>query len=566
LLGDSPPFQGKTLEDLSASSTFLFNLILLGISLFGLFYILRGKNLGPILKIASLVFFALLAVLTTRTAVQAAYHNYDNANELLVYAHSAGGVKQALSQIEEISERTTGGNAIEIAYDNETSYPYWWYLRNYPNARYYGADPTRSLRDAPAILVGDANYGKIEPVVGQAYNQFQYIRLWWPNQDYYDLSWGRITDAISDPQMREALFQIWLNRDYTRYGEVTGKDTSLVNWSPSAKMRLYIRKDIVNQLWNYGSVPSDEPILADPYDGKEVALTPEKVFGIPGDKEGEFSNPRGIAIGPDGTIYITDTDNHRIQHLSQDGEVLNVWGSFGDVTTSDAPGGTFNQPWGIEIAEDGAVYVADTWNHRIQKFTADGEFITMWGYFGTGESPEAFWGPRDIALSPDGEVLVTDTGNKRVVIFDGDGNYLQQFGSAGFAPGQFDEPVGIDVDSEGTVFVADTWNQRIQVFVKQSDDSYTVLNEWEVFAWYGQSLDNKPFITTDGSGRVIISDPDGYRVIEFSEDGEIRKYWGDYGVDLNAFGMPSGVDSDGQGAIWVTDAANNRVMRFITNP
>ena len=54
-----------------------------------------------------------------------------------------------------------------MAYDNETSYPYWWYLRNYPNAQYYGANPSRALRDAPVILVGDANFGKIEPVVAQ---------------------------------------------------------------------------------------------------------------------------------------------------------------------------------------------------------------------------------------------------------------------------------------------------------------------------------------------------------------------------------------------------------------
>jgi hypothetical protein len=94
-------------------------------------------------------------------------------------------------------------------------YPYWWYLRNFPNQRYFGSTPTRDLRDVPIILVGQDNFGKIEPVVGQAYNKFDYTRIWWPNMDYMNLNKDRIKNVILNPQMREALFQIWLNRDYT---------------------------------------------------------------------------------------------------------------------------------------------------------------------------------------------------------------------------------------------------------------------------------------------------------------------------------------------------------------
>ncbi len=216
----------------------------------------------------------------------AAYINYDMATEYLVYAHSAPGVKLALAQIEEISRRTTDGLGINVAYDSDTSYPYWWYLRNYPNKVFYGSDPTRSLRESPVILVGEGNFGKIEPVVGQAYDQFDYIRLWWPNQDYFGLTLDRITSALTNPQMRQALFDIWLNRDYTLYGQVTNKDLSLANWYPSSKMRLYIRKDVAASLWNYGASPAPQELVADPYEGKNANLLADQVIGVAGSEAG----------------------------------------------------------------------------------------------------------------------------------------------------------------------------------------------------------------------------------------------------------------------------------------
>jgi DNA-binding beta-propeller fold protein YncE len=410
--------------------------------------------------------------------------------------------------------------------------------------------------------VGDNNYGKIEPVVGQAYHQFDFIRLWWPNQDYFGLTWERIINAIKDPRMRQAIFNIWLNRDYDLYGELTNKDMSLTNWYPSARMRLYIRKDVVSEIWNYGTVITQEEVVADPYEGKEIQLLADKIIGQPGTDPGQFQRPHDLAVAADGSIYVADTDNHRIQHVDSDGNTLHVWGDFGDITTDSAPEGTFNQPWGIGLGPDGSVYVADTWNHRVQKFTAEGEFINMWGYFGQAEAPEAFWGPRDIEVSPDGKVFVTDTGNKRIVVFDTDGKYLTQFGEAGMTPGQFDEPVGIALGSEGKIYIADTWNQRVQVMTPSTDETYTPSLSWEIVAWYGQSLDNKPYIAIDGSGNVFITDPEGYRILQFDSEGKFLQFWGTYSTGSDGFGMPASVAIDSTGGVWVSDAGNNRLMHF----
>ena len=461
LIGSNPPFQGSQLDQLRATSNFLMSTITVILSTWGLIALGRRWQFGQLFRLLVLSVFGLLAMLTARTAFIATYVNYDDATEYLVYAHSASPVKDVLTQVEEISNRTAGDLSMEVAYDDDVSWPFTWYLRNYSNQRYYAANPTRDLRNVPVIIVGDNNFGKIEPVVGQAFYRFDYIRMVWPDQDYFNLTWERVRSAITDPQMRAALLDIWLNRDFTRYAELNSKDLSLANWSPSDRMRMYIRKDVAAEIWEYGIAAAPEELVADPYEGKGITLQPDVYFGDNGSEPGQFLAPRGIAVAADGSVYVANSQNHRIQHLSPDGSVLDLWGSFADSAAGEAPGGTFNEPWSVAVGPDGSVFVADTWNHRVQKFSSDGVFQAMWGFFGTAETPEAFWGPRDVTVDDLGRVFVTDTGNKRVVIFDSNGGYLGQFGEVGFAPGQFDEPVGVEVDAAGRVYVADTWNQRV---------------------------------------------------------------------------------------------------------
>lgn len=566
LLGANPPFAGKELTQLEATTSFLSAILFAIVS--GYLSYKTSKSWQPTLtlKVVSVLFFAFLVLLTIHTTILASYINYDNATEFLVYAHSARGPKDILEQIEEISRRTTGGLDIRVAYDDETTYPYWWYFRNFPNQVYYEQNPTRELRNVPIILVGEKNFGKIEPVVGQAYYKFDYIRLWWPNQDYFDLNRERIKDALTKPDMRQALFNIWLNRDYTLYGQITNKDMSLSNWYPSSRMRMYIKKDLVASLWNYGSLPIETTVQADPYEGKQIKINADKIIGAAGTEPGFFQHPRDLAVAGDNSIYIVDADNHRIQHIDPDGKVLHVWGSFADINTGDAPGGTFNQPWGIALDHQGNVYVADTWNHRVQKFSSDGKFITMWGYFGQAESPTAFWGPRDIAVDSNNHLFVTDTGNKRIVVFDNNGNYLTEFGTAGLQPGEFDEPVGLAISPEGVLYVTDTWNQRVQAFAIDEQLNFTYIASWDIIGWYGQSLDNKPYIAVDQSGNVYVTDPEGYRILEFTAEGTFLRYWGDYSTGEDGFNLPISLAFDSTGGVWVTDSGNGRIMHFTLPP
>ena len=563
LLGTNPPFQGKNLDQLAATSTFITGFLAVVVSGAGLVYLFRDWKTSQIGHVVILAGFGLLTVLTVHTSILANFINYNDATEYLVYAHCGPGIKDALAQIEELSIRTTGGLSMPVAYDDQTTYPYWWYLRDFTDQRYYGATPTRDLRNVPVILVGDTNYAKIEPIVGQAYDMFQYIRIWWPNQDYFDLNWDRIRYVLTNPQMRSAIFQVWLNHDYMQYGQVTNKDMSLTNWSPSATFRLYIRKDMVAKLWNYGSTEAPTTVAADPYEGKQLKISADNTIGTKGNGPLELTNPHEMAIAPDGSIYVADAGNSRIQHLTAEGALISSWGEYGTANgnTAAAPG-TFNDPWGIAVGPDGSVYVADTWNNRIQKFTAKGEFVKQWGVSGQGETPFALWGPRGIAVDAQGHVYVADTGDKRIVIYDSDGNFIAQFGSVGSDPGQFNEPVGVALDTSGKVYITDTWNQRVQIMQPDGSGGYTPFKSWDIAGWYGQSLENKPYIAVDNQGHVFVTDPEGYRVLEFDDQGQFIQFWGDFGAGADGFNLPQGIVADKNGSIWVADSANNRIMHF----
>ena len=298
LLGTNPPFQGKTLEQLQASNKFLLSFITALISGGTISYLLRAWSKKQVFQLLLMTLFLILSILTVRTSYKASFINYDNAKEFLVYAHAASGPKEVLKQVEEISRRKTKGLDIDVAYDSDALYPYWWYFRNYPNHNWYKDKPTRELRNYSMIIAGETTLNKLDSIVQDNFVEFEYMRLWWPNQDYFDLTWERIKNVVTDAPMRSAIFDIWLNRDYTQYQTVTGKTgLTLEDWQPSSKMKFYIRKDLVSELWNYGSAPIIQPVIEeDPYLENMKDINVKMVIGTAGNTNGQFQFPKGIGI------------------------------------------------------------------------------------------------------------------------------------------------------------------------------------------------------------------------------------------------------------------------------
>ena len=499
---------------------------------------------------------AILAVMTTRTSIAASYINYDYSTEFIDYAHGAPGVKWALSDIEAIANHTDAGLDMKIAYDDEVSWPMIWYLRSYRNQAFYGAEPNRQALDTPVVISGPKNWNKVEAILGNRYHRFELIRLWWPMEDYKNLTWDRIRNMVTDPRMRLALWDILWNRNYQKYAEITGQPLDPpANWPLAERMRVYVRKDIAIQMlsMDIGSTMLEElPAPVDAYASLQKSIVPDQVI-----TSADFNGPHDLAVAPDGSIYMADTGNSRIVHLGANGNIITTWGTRTPNNQSPPAPGTFIEPWGVTVDPQGNVYVADTWNHRIQKFNVDGKFLLEWSSQGaSNDDPLKLWGPRGIVASPDGRVYVTDTGNKRVVVFDTDGRLLQEFGTEG--EGRLDEPVGIALGLDGRVYVADTWNMRVAVF--SADGNF--LNTWPVQGWVGDSPDNKPYIAVDAQSRVYVTDPERYRVIVFSSSGIPLTAFGQYGPEQEAFRLPVGIVADADGVIWVADTGNNRLAKF----
>jgi DNA-binding beta-propeller fold protein YncE len=146
----------------------------------------------------------------------------------------------------------------------------------------------------------------------------------------------------------------------------------------------------------------------------------------------------------------------------RDGTLLNHWGEYGTEP------GKLNRPSGIAFDADENLWVVDTQNHRIQKFTKDGEYISSFGEQGSG--PGQFDQPWGIAVDMFGDLYVSDWGNNRIQKLSADGQHIFSAGRAGDGEGELNRPAGIAVDAHGAIYVADRGNHRVVMFDKGGRD------------------------------------------------------------------------------------------------
>ena len=224
--------------------------------------------------------------------------------------------------------------------------------------------------------------------------------------------------------------------------------------------------------------------------------------GGTGTGKGQFDSPRSLAVDVAGNIFVADTNNWRIEKFSPNGTYITTIGTKG------MGFGQLGEPNGIAIDRAGNIYVAEVAsNHRVQKLAPDGTFIAEWA--------PGLYGPRRIAIGPDDSIYVVDQGRARIVKFNPDGQVLTTWGSSGSGNGQFADHTSVAVDpTTNKVYVADPINRRIQVF--DSDGNF--LTKWSVPEW-GQPHGFEDLAIDPNRGRLYASSANMNTILVFDLQG-----------------------------------------------
>jgi surface protein len=323
---------------------------------------------------------------------------------------------------------------------------------------------------------------------------------------------------------------------------ISGWNVSKVTIKPPNQFRDYSALSFGNQpIWI--APTTAKPVV---FNAGTVSNTPALIskFGSSGTGDGQMGGtPYGINLDASGNIYVADTDNHRIQKFDSSGTYLSKFGSFGGSNTK------FYYPQDITINSTGQILVVDYYNGAIKRFTSAGAYVSK---FGQGfsfplECPWAF----GIDMSDNIYVAVKE--GHFIQKYSSDGVYSSQFGSFGAGNGQFNNPSDIALDASGNIYVVDSLNHRIQKFT--TDGVYI-----SQFGSYGTGNGqfNEPVgIAIDAIGKILIVDMLNHRIQIFANNGTYIGKFGSYGTGDEQFNRPLAVAIDSNGKIYVSNGNHN---------
>ncbi len=268
---------------------------------------------------------------------------------------------------------------------------------------------------------------------------------------------------------------------------------------------------------------------------------------------GLLSNPRGLTVN--GTrLLVADDHNHRLAVFDTGGRFLQAIGKG-----QGQAGGQLSFPFGVAVDPQGRVFVADDINHRVVRFGPKSKYPykARWGSYGIGPGQLAY--PRAIAVDQAGEIYVTNTGNDRIDVFSRTGDLLRSFGTSGRGPGQFNAPLGVGADANGYRAVVDSVNGRIELLGPDG----AVAAVWGSPRPGPTVLPNPVGVVFDATGNAYVLDQRRARIVVFDRaTGLPSRTIGAQGSGPGRMLDPSAIAIDAGGTLHVADTGNERIVRF----
>jgi uncharacterized protein (TIGR03663 family) len=496
-----------------------------------------------------------LSLFTVHGGIVAAFENGDVPDEMLVFTQTAPHVPDIMDRIEEAGRVSGQGKDLPIFVDSTYSWPWHWYLRDYTDARFSSPGGDVAPESNEVVLLAIENEASMQQHLERYEAPIRHpLRWWFPEFDTYKtLPTGvfAFTGEFMGSLFRVSSWENWWN--YFRDRETSfpiGRAEALA-YFPEA----YLLTELPPPDAPVQEPPPPSQPLPSPVSDTEGRLV---MSGV-GSEPGALSDPSGLAVDADGNFYVADTGNHRVQKFDRDGELVATFGQPTDDLQNPEPG-EFNKPGDIALDDQGNLYVVDTWNHRIQKFDRDLNFLTAFGR-PTGDlenpEPDQMWGPRAIAVDADGNLVVSDTGTHRIKKFSPEGDVLAVSGSRGSADGKFNEPVGLAVAANGDVWVADPGNRRLQ----RLDDNLNHVSTHDLEQWDDIDLNTRPYLATLPDGRLLVTDATHSQVLLLADDGALVGSATQTGE--TALVSPRGIAYDETGLVYVTESLSGQVVRFL---
>ena len=286
--------------------------------------------------------------------------------------------------------------------------------------------------------------------------------------------------------------------------------------------------------------------------GSPFCIIAIKKLGTPFKIITGVKGPRDVAVNQRGRIIVGESGtNNCVSIFNSKGQTLHSFGSQGSIQ------GQFDKIRGVAVDDDGNIYVADGYNHRIQKFTPGGNFITAVGR--KGNDMLQFNVPKCCAVHPlNKKIYIADYNNGRIQILNPDLTFSSSFGSCGCGSGEFNCPSDVAFDSTGNVYVADLYNDRIQVFTSEGE----FVREFGKHGSGSGELHSPSRVIIDSDNVVYVTEARNNRISVFTCEGTFVTSFGEHGNGPGEFSDPHGIAIDKDGVIYVCDTGNNRVQLF----